>query len=163
MAMPPRGTVIRLTFDPTVGHQQAGQRPAIVVSDETQSRHMRFPLLGVIPLTTTKLAGPLYPSVRPDTRGVAALLPVIVSRIRSRIREHPGSELFCWVWRITDTPHPTLFRKGRGFPKIERPRCRAVCEPLLQVAGFNANLETLTGILSRAAAFMLLDRGEAKC
>jgi len=33
VAMLERGTLIKVSFDPTVGHEQSGSRPALVVSD----------------------------------------------------------------------------------------------------------------------------------
>jgi mRNA interferase MazF len=37
-AIPDRGDVILLSFDPTLGHEQAGFRPAVVLSPEYYKR-----------------------------------------------------------------------------------------------------------------------------
>jgi mRNA-degrading endonuclease toxin of MazEF toxin-antitoxin module len=57
-----RGTVVLLTLDPTVGHEQRGVRPCVVVSDPDVIADQRFPLVAVVPVTGTAVpdtpAGP---------------------------------------------------------------------------------------------------------
>ena len=45
-----RGSIIKVSFDPTVGHEQAGYRPALVVSDMLLHQKTGFALC--IPLTS---------------------------------------------------------------------------------------------------------------
>ena len=50
-AIPDRGDVILLSFDPTFGHEQAGFRPAIVLSPEVYNKASGLCL--VCPITTS--------------------------------------------------------------------------------------------------------------
>jgi len=50
-AVPNRGDVILLSFDPTLGHEQAGFRPAIVLSPEIYNKASGLCL--VCPITTS--------------------------------------------------------------------------------------------------------------
>jgi mRNA interferase MazF len=45
-----RGSIIKVSFDPTVGHEQAGYRPALVVSDVLF--HLRTGFAFCVPLTS---------------------------------------------------------------------------------------------------------------
>ncbi len=46
-----RGAVVVVVLDPTVGHEQKGLRPCVVVSDPEVIGDQRFPLLCVVPLS----------------------------------------------------------------------------------------------------------------
>ena len=48
-----RGALIAVELDPTVGREQQGIRPCIVVSDPDVIRDQRFPLVCVVPITGT--------------------------------------------------------------------------------------------------------------
>ena len=48
-----RGTVVLVSLDPTVGHEQRGSRPCVVVTDPIVSEDQRFPMLAVVPITAT--------------------------------------------------------------------------------------------------------------
>jgi mRNA interferase MazF len=65
-----RGTVILVSLDPTVGHEQRGARPCVVVTDPAVSEDQQFPMLAVIPLTGTPGEGALYPGLRPGKSGL---------------------------------------------------------------------------------------------
>jgi mRNA interferase MazF len=60
-----RGAVVFISLDPTLGHEQAGDRPCVVVSAEGAVASLRFPVLAVVPLTSTPGVGLLYPAIRP--------------------------------------------------------------------------------------------------
>ncbi|MCL5238797.1 MAG: endoribonuclease MazF [Nitrospirae bacterium] len=55
-AIPDRGDIILLSFDPTLGHEQAGFRPAVVLSPELYNKASGLCLICPI---TTKIKG--YP------------------------------------------------------------------------------------------------------
>ena len=44
-----RGAVVLVDLDPTVGHEQRGVRPAVLVSDPAVISNQRFPLVCVVP------------------------------------------------------------------------------------------------------------------
>jgi mRNA interferase MazF len=48
-----RGTLALIDLDPTVGHEQRGVRPCVIVSDPEVVQAQRFPLLCVLPVTGT--------------------------------------------------------------------------------------------------------------
>jgi len=53
-----QGDIIKLDFDPTKGHEQAGYRPALVVSNVSFSRASNMYL--VCPITNTDRDNPLH-------------------------------------------------------------------------------------------------------
>jgi mRNA interferase MazF len=65
-----RGSVVLLDLDPSVGHEQRGVRPCIVVSDPEVVADQRFPLVCVVPVTGTPGKGALYPALGPGKSGL---------------------------------------------------------------------------------------------
>ena len=51
VVIPDRGDVVKLSFDPTVGHEQRGFRPAVVVS--TKEFNKKTGMAWLIPVTNT--------------------------------------------------------------------------------------------------------------
>jgi mRNA-degrading endonuclease toxin of MazEF toxin-antitoxin module len=78
-----RGTVVLLSLDPTVGHEQRGVRPCVVVSDADVIADQRFPLVAVVPVTATPGEGALYPVLRPGSSGLAKTCYALIDHLRS--------------------------------------------------------------------------------
>ena len=78
-----RGTVILVDLDPTLGHEQRGQRPCIAVSDPTVNADQRFPLIAVVPVTATRGEGALYPELSPGKSGLIKTSYALVDHLRS--------------------------------------------------------------------------------
>ncbi len=78
-----RGTVVLLALDPTLGHEQRGVRPCIVVSDPDVIADQRFPLVAVVPITGTVGHGALYPLLRPGRSGLARASYALIDQLRS--------------------------------------------------------------------------------
>lgn len=78
-----RGTVILLELDPTVGHEQRGVRPCIVVSDPDVIADQRFPLVAIVPVTGTPGEGALYPLLQPGRGGLAKTSYALIDHLRS--------------------------------------------------------------------------------
>jgi len=78
-----RGTVILLDLDPTIGHEQRGVRPCIVVSDPDVVADQRFPLLCIVPVTGTPGEGALYPPLSPGKSGLTKASYALVDHLRS--------------------------------------------------------------------------------
>jgi mRNA interferase MazF len=78
-----RGTVLLLSLDPAIGHEQKGLRPAIAVSDPAIIDSHRFPLLAVVPLTGTPGRGALYPAVRAGKSGLKMRSFALIDQVRS--------------------------------------------------------------------------------
>ncbi len=79
----PRGTVVTLSLDPTVGSEQRGVRPCVIVSDPDVAGEQRYPLVAVVPLTRTPGAGALYPRLDPGESGIRAVSFALVDQVRS--------------------------------------------------------------------------------
>lgn len=78
-----RGTVLLLDLDPTLGREQRGVRPCVVVSDPDVVADQRFPLLGIVPLTGTAGEGALYPALNPGPSGLLKTSYALVDHVRS--------------------------------------------------------------------------------
>lgn len=78
-----RGTIVLLDLNPTVGHEQHGVRPCIVVSDPAVITDQRFPLVAVVPLTGTPGEGALYPALQPGRSGLAKTSYALIDHLRS--------------------------------------------------------------------------------
>lgn len=78
-----RGSVVVVTLDPTVGHEQQGVRPCIVVSAPAVLEEQRFPLVAVVPVTGTRCVGRLYPKVIPGPSGLRKDSWALVDQVRS--------------------------------------------------------------------------------
>lgn len=78
-----RGSVVVVELPPTRTHEQAGRRPCIVVSNEQSVANARYEMVVVVPLTSTRLNGKLYPFI---TKGDASLKKdsvALIDQIRS--------------------------------------------------------------------------------
>lgn len=78
-----RGTLVLVSLDPTVGHEQRGQRPCIAISDPTVNAHQRFPLIAVVPVTGTPGEGALYPELSPGKSGLTKTSYALIDHLRS--------------------------------------------------------------------------------
>jgi mRNA interferase MazF len=78
-----RGAVVMVTLDPTIGHEQRGVRPCVMVSDPEVIGDQRYPLVCVVPITGTPGAGLLYPSLAPGRSGLAKRSVALVDHLRS--------------------------------------------------------------------------------
>ncbi len=78
-----RGSVVVVDLDPTVGHEQRGIRPAIVVSEPEVSTDQRFPMLCVVPVTSTPGEGALYPKLGPGQSGLKKEAYAPVDQLRA--------------------------------------------------------------------------------
>ncbi len=80
---PARGTVVLVSLDPTVGHEQRGARPCVVVTAPEVTEDQRFPMMAVVPVTGTLGEGALYPPLRPGVSGLIKPSWALVDQIRS--------------------------------------------------------------------------------
>jgi mRNA interferase MazF len=78
-----RGAVVFVELDPTLGHEQRGVRPCVVVSDPDVASHQRFPMLCVVPVTRTPGEGLLYPPLTPGQSGLARKCFALIDQLRS--------------------------------------------------------------------------------
>ncbi len=80
---PDRGTIVLLDLNPTVGHEQRGVRPCVVVSDPAVVADQRFPLVGVVPITGTPGEGALYPKLGAGGSGLIKASYGLIDHLRS--------------------------------------------------------------------------------
>ena len=78
-----RGAVVVVALDPTLGREQHGMRPCVVVSDPDVIGDQRFPLVCVIPVTGTPGEGLLYPPLAPGHSGLAQKSFALIDHLRS--------------------------------------------------------------------------------
>ena len=90
-----RGTVVLVSLDPTLGHEQRGLRPCIIVSDPDVTEDQRYPLLCVVPITGTPGQGALYPTLASGSGNLRkrsfALLDQIRTIDKRRVRKVFGT------------------------------------------------------------------------
>jgi mRNA interferase MazF len=75
--------VVVVELDPTIGHEQRGVRPCVVVSDPDVISDQRFPLVCVVPVTGTPGRGLLYPELAPGKSGLAKRSFALIDHLRS--------------------------------------------------------------------------------
>jgi mRNA interferase MazF len=78
-----RGTLLLVGLDPTLGHEQRGSRPCVVVSDPAVADGQRYPMIAVVPLTATAGEGLLYPRLEPGPSGLRKTSFALVDQVRS--------------------------------------------------------------------------------
>jgi len=78
-----RGAVVLVELDPTVGHEQRGVRPCVLMSDPDVISDQRFPLVCVVPITGTPGEGLLYPRLAPGRSGLAKKSFALIDHLRS--------------------------------------------------------------------------------
>jgi len=78
-----RGTVVLAELDPTIGHEQRGVRPCVIVSDPDVVSNQRFPLVCVVPITGTPGEGLLYQALAPGESGLAKNSFAMIDQLRS--------------------------------------------------------------------------------
>jgi len=78
-----RGAVVVVELDPSIGHEQRGVRPCIIVSDPDVIGDQRFRLVCVVPVTGTPGEGLLYPPLAPGRSGLAKKSSALIDQLRS--------------------------------------------------------------------------------
>lgn len=90
--VPRRGDLVWLSFDPQAGHEQAGRRPAFVLSPESYNR--KTGLFLACPVTS-KVKG--YPFEVPLPEGTAVSGVVLADQIKSLDWKARRAELACFT------------------------------------------------------------------
>jgi mRNA interferase MazF len=78
-----RGLVVTVSLDPVKGHEQAGYRPAIIISSMDKISNMRFPVVAVIPVTRTQVQSPFTVPMKAGSGGLLADSFALVDQIRA--------------------------------------------------------------------------------
>ena len=82
MVAPARGEIWWMDFDPIRGHEQAGKRPALIVSTNSFNRGPRE-LVWAIPLTRTGRRYRFHVPVSPTESGLPAVSHIMCEQLRS--------------------------------------------------------------------------------
>jgi mRNA interferase MazF len=80
--LPSRGEIWEADLDPTEGHEQAGKRPVLVVSND-KFNHGPAELVIVAPLTRTGRRIPLHVEVDPPEGGLSDRSYILCDSVRS--------------------------------------------------------------------------------
>ena len=67
-----RGSIIKINLDPNVGHEQAGYRPAVVISNEIFNSKTKLAI--VCPITNTNNRFPLHVPLDDRTKTTGVIL-----------------------------------------------------------------------------------------
>jgi mRNA interferase MazF len=81
-ASPVQGDVWEVDLNPTVGREQAGRRPALIVSDNSLNRSQRDLVL-VAPITGTHRGFPTHVPVNPPEGGLTKPSVIMAEHVRS--------------------------------------------------------------------------------
>ena len=86
---PRRGEIWEVDLNPTVGREQAGRRPALIVSDDALNSGPRG-LVVVIPVTGTARGLPTHVPVIPPDGGLTKPSVVMTEQVRSVSKDRLG-------------------------------------------------------------------------
>ena len=92
MAGPARGEVWMVDLDPARGHEQAGRRPALVVSVDPFD-HGPAGLVIVLPITTKAKGIPLHVQIKPPEGGLKSASYIKCEDVRSVAKERLARRL----------------------------------------------------------------------
>ena len=87
-----RGDVIVVNFDPTIGHEQGGKRPALVISAD-QFNKAPAGLIVVLPITGTDRNIPAHIQVAAPEGGLTKPSVVMADQIRTISRQRIDRQL----------------------------------------------------------------------
>ena len=99
-ALPARGEIWPADLNPTRGHEQAGERPVLIISTNAFNRGPAE-LVCVLPLTRTDRQVPLHVAVEPPEGGLSVRSLILCDAIRSVARERLGAQPWGVVSRET--------------------------------------------------------------
>ena len=101
-ASPARGEVWGVNFDPTIGREQAGYRPALILSDDGLNQSSRG-LVVVVQITGTARGLPTHIEVVPLGGGLTKPSVIMAEQLRSISKHRLGS-------RFGKVSQPTMDR-----------------------------------------------------
>jgi mRNA interferase MazF len=87
---PSRGDIVWLRFDPQAGHEQAGMRPALILSPESYNRKVGLAILCPI---TSQIKG--FPFEVPVPEGLDAKGVVLSDQVKSMDWRARATRFFC--------------------------------------------------------------------
>lgn len=80
---PKRGEIVRIQLDPVVGSEQAGERPALVLSPDLVNEHSPVILVAAITSQKTDHIYPFEALIEPPEAGLSLRSKVLLMQLRS--------------------------------------------------------------------------------
>lgn len=124
--VPSRGDVVWLSFSPQAGHEQAGRRPALVVSPASYNRKVGLALL--CPITSQVKGYPFEVSL-PAGLEVSGVVLSDQIKVLTGVREKPNSYASCQVlllWKFWTSLERWCLQTKLNHPRMSPP---PACEP----------------------------------
>lgn len=90
---PSRGEIWLADLNPTRGHEQAGTRPVLIISNDAFN-HGPAGLIFVLPLTRTNRRIPLHVPVNPPEGGLSARSFILCDTLRSVSKDRLGGKVW---------------------------------------------------------------------
>jgi mRNA interferase MazF len=90
---PKRGDVVRVRLDPAVGSEQAGERPALVISPDVINKHSPVVLIASMTSQKTERIFPFEVSVDPPEGGLTLRSKIMWMHLRSVDKRRLGGRL----------------------------------------------------------------------
>lgn len=87
MPSPSRGEIVRVRLDPVVGSEQAGERPALVISPDLINERSPVVLIAAITSQKTERIYPFEALVEPPDGGLTMRSKVMLMHLRSVDKE----------------------------------------------------------------------------
>ena len=87
MPSPSRGEVVRVRLDPALGSEQAGQRPALVISPDLINERSPVVLIAAITSQKTERIYPFEALIEPPDGGLTIRSKVMLMHLRSVDKE----------------------------------------------------------------------------
>ena len=109
-ATPKRGEIWLADLNPTRGHEQAGSRPVVMISNDTYNRGPAGLVL-VLPLTRTDRNIPWHVEVNPPEGGLTSRSYILCDSIRSISKDRLGAT----PWGILN---PMTMRQVEDFLRV---------------------------------------------
>ena len=78
-----RGRVALVGLEPTLGHEQQGLRPCVLVSSPGVAASQKYPMICIVPVSSTPGEGALYPKLDPGPSGLRNRSYALVDQLRS--------------------------------------------------------------------------------
>ena len=132
---PDRGDLIWIDFDPQAGHEQAGRRPALVLSP--RGYHQRTHLAIVCPVTSQRKG---YPFEVPLPDGLAISGVVLADQVNSIDRRarriEPAGSVALYELRVGDNHHHVVCRRCGTVGDVDCAVGRRPCLTPSQAHGF---------------------------
>jgi len=86
VADPSRGEIWLADLNPTRGHEQAGQRPVLVISEDIFNQGLAGPVI-VLPITSTYRGVPSHVPIKPPEGGIKNPSVILCEAVRSIAKE----------------------------------------------------------------------------